>query len=373
MYGAGEKLGLNITAGTHKDTQELQVHAIRWLNHYLKPGDDSLIENPAVPFFEPEQLRVFQTLPASETNTSIQETFVATAAPAELPVDSEQWESIREHWRSVLLEKSFRGWPSHNEPLNAEEAFSVHRDGIVLRAIDFASQGPIRLRIYVAQPADHEKPDLVVLNVLDEQEWSQFVATMRPSFEAEFDGEKLPAGDEAAFQQLQQMFLSFNWAMAYVAPRGVGPTAWDASEKKQIHHRRRFYLLGQTLDAMQAWDVRRAIQTLRGSEDLSDVPLWLQSQRQMAGVALFGSLFESNITRLDLYQLPHTHRDGPFVLNIARYFDMPQAVAMAAERSQVVIYDQEPEAWKYPADLAANLGWPKKHLRIRKPADDGTN
>ena len=42
-----------------------------------------------------------------------------------------------------------------------------------------------------------------------------------------------------------------NWVMVYVAPRGVGRTAWNADEKKQTQIRRRFMLLGQTLDGAQ--------------------------------------------------------------------------------------------------------------------------
>ena len=36
LYDAGDKLGLQITEGPHKDTQELRVHAFRWFNRFLK-------------------------------------------------------------------------------------------------------------------------------------------------------------------------------------------------------------------------------------------------------------------------------------------------------------------------------------------------
>jgi hypothetical protein len=42
----------------------------------------------------------------------------------------------------------------------------------------------------------------------------------------------------------QKMFDNSKWAMAYVCPRGVGPTAWIGSEKQQTQRLRRFYLLG---------------------------------------------------------------------------------------------------------------------------------
>src|SRR4029079_10669625 len=100
-----------------------------------------------------------------------------------------------------------------------------------------------------------------------------------------------------------------------------------------VQNRRRFYLLGESLDSQQVWDVRRAIQVLREDKDfLGEVPLWLQGHGSMAGVALYASLFEPDIKRLDLYELPKTHHDGPNFLNVERFLDMPQALAMAAER-----------------------------------------
>ncbi len=57
LYGVPENLGLQITEGPHKDTQELRIHAFRWFNHFLK-GDDSLIEMAATKFHTPEELKV---------------------------------------------------------------------------------------------------------------------------------------------------------------------------------------------------------------------------------------------------------------------------------------------------------------------------
>ena len=90
----------------------------------------------------------------------------------------------------------------------------------------------------------------------------------------------------------------------------------------------------------------------------------------MAGVTLYASLFEPEISRLDLYELPETHRKGPFFLNVRRYIDMPQAVAMAAERSRVVIYDGLPARWQYAASVARELDWGEKRVQIRDPVDE---
>ena len=191
------------------------------------------------------------------------------------------------------------------------------------------------MRLYVLHRAGLKTPELNVLNVLDEQAWKEFLANVRPAFETELKDEFLPEANAAGWAETKKMFESFPWVMTYVCPRGVGPTAWDQSDRKQTQQRRRFYLLGQTLEEMQMYDVRRAIETVPTLPGLAGVPLWLQSHRTMAGVTLYASLFESSlfkpeIKRLDLYDLPRSNRDGPAFLNVSRYLDMQQAVALAA-------------------------------------------
>lgn len=73
-------------------------------------------------------------------------------------------------------------------------------------------------------------------------------------------------------------------AIAVVAPRGIGPTAWPAAKDTQI--RRRFYLLGETLDGQRVWDVRRALAVLRARPEFRNVPITLVGAGPMASVAL---------------------------------------------------------------------------------------
>jgi len=362
-YNAADKLGLLITEGPHKDTQELQIPAMHWFNRHLK-GEDPQVENTARPLSQPEQLRVFKGLPANQRNTEIHETFVPGAAHPSIPTSAQEWSRQRQAWMEVLTEKSFRGWPAQPGPLDLKEAFSVERQGVRFTAYDFTSQENIRLRLYLAQRAGLEKPDLVVVNLLDEDGWRSWLAGMRSAFPEELKDESPVEPDAKAFEQTSQMFRSFKWGMAYLAPRGIGPTATNPDPKKQTHLRRRFMLLGQTLDGMQVWDTRRGLQALRAAKGMTGVPLWLQAERKMAGVALYAALFEPDLARLDLHSLPKSHREGPSFLNVLKVMDIPQAVAMAAERVPVKLY-AAPEAWEYPRGVARALGWDAKRFEIR--------
>ncbi len=359
LLGKPNDIALQITAGGHADTQELHIHAFRWFDKHLK-GIDRPIDKPAVKFFQPEQLKVFDKLPADELNTKIDETFVAAAPTPVPPADQGAWEKQRDGWLQQLGDKVFRGWPVSGSPLDLKEAFNVEADGVRLRAFDFVSQQGITLRLYVAQRAKLDKADLVVVSPLDAAGWTEFLATYRPAFEAQFHGESLPQADVAQWQSVKKLLESSPRVLAYVAPRGVGPTAWDQSPKKQVQHRRRFYLLGQTLEEMQAWDIRRAIQATRAVNGFADTPLRLQGLRQMAALSVYAAIFEPNINSLYLHEMPESHRDGPALLNVLRVFDLPQAVTLAAERSQVVIYSPENDAWQFPQAVAERLQWEKR-------------
>ena len=288
LLGAGNDLGLNIVPGPHKDTQDLQVPAFRWFQKYLKKDTRTLIAEAAEKRFEPEELRVFQELPGDQLNSTIHETFVPAAAPPEVPGSPEQWAALRDGWRTALLEKSFRAWPEQPEPLEMQEAFSAAQDGICFRAYDFTSQGPVRLRLYLLHGAGQEKPERVTLQALDQQAWDRLLELLAPLFKEQLQDESLPGAAEkqdkqlaakALFAQMQKLGGPRGWT-AMIAPRGVGPTAFDPSEKKQTQIRRRFMLLGQTLDGMQVWDVRRAIQAIRQARSCQDRAAGAQRERR---------------------------------------------------------------------------------------------
>lgn len=357
--GAADKLGLQITEGPHKDTQELRIHAFVWFNRFLK-GENPIISEPATPFFEPGQLRVFRELPADEVNTKIQERFVPMASPSPAPQTSQDWAAMRDAWMTALREKTFRGWPSDLEagPLDVDRVLSAEADGVRLTAFEFTSQPHVRLRLFCLQSVqDAAKTASVRMNVLDEAGWKQWLAAVRSRFEKDLSGYALPDANPAAFDSLRTALEADHGPMVFVCPRGIGPDAWSGDDRKQIHIQRRFMLLGQTADAMRVWDVRRSVQVLKHLNATAEAAVTVAAQGDMAGIALYASLFESGIGGLDLVDLPQTHAKGPTFLNVLRYLDMPQAVALAAERQRVQLHVQTPDPWQFPRAVAADLGW----------------
>ncbi len=328
--GAGGKLGLQIAESPHKDTQALNTGEFAWFERWLKGADPmATFDEAAKKSVEPENLRVFSILPIDERNTRIDETFVKAAPPAQVPANPEQWATMRDGWMRALRREVFAGWPKMPCDLGLREAGTEERDGVTIRAWDFTPQEPWTLRLYVAQRTGEVAG--VILSVLDEQSG--------------------PMPDADMLRRVRETGVAFAW----FAPRGIGPTAWSGTEKKQTQRLRRFYLLGQTLHGMRAWDIRRAVTALRAIG--FDKPLLaLEAGHAMAGNALYAALFEDGIAALTLHEPPSTHARGPIFLNVLKHLDMPQAVAMAAARCRVNVVTSDKAPWKFADDTAVALG-----------------
>ena len=375
LYGAAANLGLLITEGPHKDTQDLQVPVFRWFNRHLK-GEDPVIEIAATKLFTPQQLRVFDQLPADSINTNIQETFTPAATTTVVPRSAADWKQMRDQWLVALKKKVFRGWPEDAGPLDLKPAFSAESKGARLDAYDFVSQPNVALRLYAVRHS-RSKPERVVLRVLDEPGWNAWLAAARQTFSIgnrRIEPELPTAStvDRASVAAIQGEWETAREVFVYVAPRGIGPTAWSRDAKKQVQIRRRFMLLGQTLDGMRVWDIRRAIQAVRTIKGLKDVPLWLKGEEEMAVNVLNASLLEPDVAGLSLSRLATSYRNGPDYLNVLRVLDVPQVVAMAAERSQIRLFETDAKGWDYPIRVGQRLGWNEKQFRIEAPPSVGS-
>jgi hypothetical protein len=259
----------------------------------------------------------------------------------------------------ALREKVFRGWPTEREagPLDVDRAFTAEADGVRLMAYDFNSQPHVRLRLFVVSATTPRDPDHVALKIMDETRWTRWLAAMRGRFEDRLGIYNLPDPDPVGARETEEMLRAAPGVSVYVCPRGVGADSWTGDEKKQTQIRRRFMLLGQTLDGMRVWDVRQAIRALGQIEETRGMVPSILADRNVAGVALFAALFEPQIAHLYLFDLPTTHRDGPAFLNVLRFLDMPQAVALAAEHAHTIISGQNASAWQFPAAVAKGLEW----------------
>ena len=325
LLGKGTNFGLVITPGPHKDTQELQVPVMRWFNRYVK-GEESLIENAAMKLFTPQQLKVFDKLPSDSVNTNIDFTFVAMAR-AEVPKTKEDWYQQRDSWLMALREKSFTAWPRDTTPASLVKTGS-DASGVWKRDyFDIESEPGVKVRA-----------------VFDSSRGSR--------------NEKLVLQIQNAMRDLQ---VPQRTVVGQLAVRIAGEDTY-ADAKKRTHIRRRFMLLGETVDSARVWDIIRAIEAIRTSKEFSGLPIRIEAEGNAAVNALYASLFVP-VDELLLTNLPKSHMNGPDYLNVLRILDIPQALAMASERCHVELLGANEAEWEFAMQTARAAGF-EKNLRI---------
>jgi dienelactone hydrolase len=325
LYGARTNLGLLITEGPHADTQDLQVPVFRWFNRFLK-HEQPLIEMAARKFFAPEQLRVFDQLPADEINSHIQEQFVTSAKPFAWSADPAQRRQEETRCVAALRQQVFAGWPTEPPGAGATPQFQpLPAHGLRRRLCTLQPQPGLQLPLYVLQADTNSRPQRILL-ILQEAEsgahrtadnlWlGDKVTELSPSLRAELEQGKT--------------------ALAFFAPRGVEPAPGASDAKTAARVRRRYMLLGQTLDSMRVWDIRCAVRALAALPDCSGAPLGVRASGTMGVNAAYAALFEPRLQSLELSGLPSSHQQGPDYLNVLRVWDIPQLLQLLGDRAHV--------------------------------------
>lgn len=375
LAGAGAALGLNIEEGPHKDIEPLRTAAFHWIDRHLHGTEiaDSLkVQAKAERLFEPRELKVFEAIPSDERNTRIDETFVAAAPAPEIPGSVASWKGSVAAWREAVGRQSFGGWPAGNLPVSMERTFREEKDGLRMEAFQIKPEPDVSCSLHVVHRAGLEWADLdlLVLNLLSEDDWNEFLTHVPSKFPGAFAGIPLPPVQAERLEAEMKMHASFRWGMAYLCVRGVGSGRWTRDPKKAAQIERRFALIGQTADGMRVLDILQAIRAVREG-GLGEKPLWLQASGAMAGNAVYAAIWaDQPVTRLDLHGLPSTHREGPFYLNVLKAGDLPFAVAVAAERSSVRLYSEKADDWSFVAGTAKALGWPAKQFEVRAVAGE---
>jgi hypothetical protein len=167
-------------------------------------------------------------------------------------------------------------------------------------------------------------------------------AQFSENLSGEFAGTNPPAADFAALEKLKREAIDQHSALAFFAPRGVGLDAWSGGDKRLTQIRRRFMLLGQTLDGMRVWDIRRAIQAIHSVRGGAAVKIGLRANGTMAANALYAALFEPSMRALDLVNLPKSHMDAaaPDYLGVLKVTDIPQVTEVVADSADLKLETQ---------------------------------
>ena len=151
-------------------------------------------------------------------------------------------------------------------------------------------------------------------------------------------------------EKIKQLLAQDAAAVVIFTPRGVGKNRWNTQSKIDTHNQRRFYLLGQTADGMRIFDIMRCIASLK-SVSSDDIDVSIHAEKSSAILSVYAAIFEPTISKLHLSNPPASHRSGPYLLNVRKLVDVPQAIALAAETSSIELSTDEPDSFRFLKNL----------------------
>ena len=199
---------------------------------------------------------------------------------------------------------------------------------LAVRRAHFSSQQYVTLSMdVITKDAEIRLSDLesVMLIVVDNPVWQEYSGAIHAG---------LDSGDSNLVQTIDGVTANSKSAVVLFCPRGIGLSRWEGDEKKQIQIRRRFQMIGTTVDAARVWDIRRAIHVLRDHmPDLARVDLI--GRGKSSGLVLAASLFEKDLTLVQIDSLPDLHSDGPVFLNSHRFLDSTRLLLLSMLTNKV--------------------------------------
>ena len=141
-----------------------------------------------------------------------------------------------------------------------------------------------------------------------------------------------------------------NWttSLNMIYPRGIGEQVWNSNMKKKYF--RTSMVLGRTLDEMRLYDVLCAVDYIARHPSYDGNGLTLVGKGVSGILGAYAALLDPRITRVILSSPTLTHENGPVFLNVLRYTDIPQVLAMLAPR-EVVLLTNEIDDFEYTRDI----------------------
>lgn len=369
LYEEEKSLGLLITEGPHQDTQELRIPAFHWFNRFLK-NEDPLIEMSAPKVLDRRDLKVFTELPTDEINTQVDESFVPELQLRD-PSSIADWSRMKGSILGGLRDLTFASW-SWGRDFNQQTASAgmkgIHRANFQLKGDDYDFEifemetepgYPLRAVRMVRSGIKYPQSSWsAVIKVSNESDWkslceglSSIIGEKAQSL-LQPEGSSVPKTSSDALNQLSELLSAAEGEVWWVAPRGIGPTQWGENSRDLIQIRRRFQLIGETIDGMRVWDVRRFVFEIApylaarvdGSNSLD---VQLEASEDLGGIALMalalhaedvGDSLRSDMINWGLKWNRPTAllgAEGPVFLNQRKVFAWPQALAMVLERFTV--------------------------------------
>ncbi|HLA38900.1 MAG TPA: CocE/NonD family hydrolase [Candidatus Glassbacteria bacterium] len=333
-YGVADKVDMDEVPGPHGYYPPQRQKAVDWSNLWLFGRKTQVKERPVeeIPVEQLGALGGVHAVHPENINAHIQEILIPTARLE--PFNSRSaWDAKRTEILKNLREVVFRNLPAKVEPQRKSQgdsdAYVLETEpGVEVGMVSHVppAEGGIKAAVlYVASPGD----------VWNDVVWG----FMKP----------FPLSEKPTSKHV-------------IYPRGIGGGLWDGPTRQRIE--RDALILGRTLDDLRLYDILCAIESVckdpsfAGAEELT-----LVGKGESAGLAAYAAILDQRVTRVVLHSPPVTHRNGPHFLNVLRYTDIPQALALLAPRCELVFLTHEYDDFGYTKSIYELLGAGDKFRR----------
>ncbi|HUU29988.1 MAG TPA: prolyl oligopeptidase family serine peptidase [archaeon] len=309
-FGIADKTGMFEVPGPHGYTKEQCERAVEWSDWCLSGKKSKITEKPfaEVPGEQLAALGGVNGEHPPNINACIQELLIPTARLEDYD-NLQEWERKRAEVMDRLCSVVFRNLPAEVSWVTKAEgehgSYVLETEpGIQIGMVSYIpeSAGPKqRAILYIASEGDTE--DSGIWNFMKAYPFKGYAASRH---------------------------------MVY--PRGIGTQVWNTTLKRRFQ--RSAMLLGRTVDDMRLYDVLCAVDHIARDHSFDSTELTVAGKGVSGLLGAYAALLDPRITRVILHSPPLTHKDGPVFLNVLRYTDIPQALAMLAPRELVFLTHQ---------------------------------
>jgi hypothetical protein len=333
LYKAEEALDLAVVPGGHADTEAIRLPVYSFFLKELLG-----IETPVAaegPVDEPPLEKLVchvNGLPLEDRLARIDEELVpAHAAP-------QATQGRIQELTARLRDDVFRAFPKEAAALAPAWSEPTTLQGRTIRKVSFNSYEDLRVRAIYSLPAGTARGRLPGLLVIDHRRGIPVWGNEQP-WERNQWGERAVLIVETLDRGSRALELNLR----------------SFSDNDPLHHlKRQAMVAGTTLESMQVYEVLRSLEFLRSLPEVDSSSITVAGKGEDGVNGLYAALLNGKVARIVLGTPPASHRQGPIYLNVLRYTDIPEVIALMG--GKVRLYGEVPPALVLPkARLGTSL------------------
>lgn len=293
----------------HTDAPEFLRASREWMNRWLRNDPRPLDTPPPDTHRETaDALACLSELPADAVNFRIQDTFTSPVR-LEAPATPADWTRRRTEVLARLRDRVFRGFPAHR--VDADVQWGRDSGGWVARyaryrELTLQTEPGVRIRAQLYSPRQPTGP--IPLVIVAKEPGETF-------FPMDVD-EWLPLFGRCHLLVVRTRFSETTLGFGNLSDL-ERTAAW----------------VGRTITSMRIWDLGQSIHWALAEGGLQPSRVLLHGRGDMAVVAMYAGLLDERVDDVVVADPPSSHWQGPALLNVLRFTDLPEVAGALAPRN----------------------------------------